>query len=533
MRNPQTNVLRLLKGVISRSAGRRNTGTPAAGSQDINSVTTGLPTDESRRAFIRQAALATVGTTLSGQFLTCRDSQRPAIAIVGVGLAGLTAAYYLEKAGLRAELFEASNRVGGRVRSAKNLLADGVVTELGGEFIDSHHGEILRFCQDFDLPLLDTKAPTEAALIRHRYVFDGRLIKESDIVRAFVPFAERIRRDIERWAGSLTPDNPVAKQLDRLSIDAYLRGLGMSGWLFTLISTSFTSEYGLPAGDQSCLNLLMLLNPDTARGFELYGESDERYKVTGGNERIATELHQRLKSPVHTGYHLERIAPRGTGYRLAFANGRESDADYVVMTLLFSVLRTVDLRVNMPDRKRRCIEELGYGTVSKLLIGVNERIWRRDGCTGIAFSEQIQNGWDSSHMQQNNRGPGGYSLLLGGDHGRNLTLAQFDRYVADCEQVFPGMQQATSGRKSLYNWSRNPLTRGAYSCYRIGQATALGGAEGERVGNILFAGEHCSRMFQGFMNGAAETGRKAAEGIARSLGAVAARPVQRQPASAP
>ncbi len=520
----QTGVLRLLKDVISQDTTRRHV--------DANGAD--RPAQASRRRFMKQLSTGIAGAALSGQFLRCRPTQRqPAIAIVGAGIAGLTAAYYLERAGLRAELFEASGRVGGRIRSAKGLLADGIVTELGGEFIDSHHGELLRFCRDFNLPLLDTKAPAELALTRNRYVFEGRLIQESDIIRAFTPFANAIRRDIQTLTNPGRPGsailNPAAlSRLDQLSIDAYLYQLGLSGWLAVLIRTAFTSEYGLPAGEQSCLNLLGLLNPETAKGFELYGTSDERYKVIGGNERIATELHQRLKSPVHTGCYVERIASKGTGYQLSFTNGRQADADYVIMTLPFSVLRTVEFRVDMPARKRRCIEELGYGTVSKLLIGVSERIWRRDGYAGTAFSEHIQNGWDSSHMQQDNAGPGGYSLLLGGANGEQLTLNQFDHYLTGCEQVFPGMERAVNGRRSLYNWSRNPLSRGAYACYRAGQVTTIGGAEGERVGNILFAGEHCSRAFQGFMNGAAETGRKAAEAIAQSFGAVVLRPARGQ-----
>jgi monoamine oxidase len=446
-------------------------------------------------------------------------------------MAGLTAAYYLEKAGLRVELFESDSRVGGRVRSAQNLLAAGIVTELGGEFIDSHHTDIMTLCRAFDLPLLDTKAPTERQLIRTRYVFGGQHISEPDIIRAFTPFAERIRRDGQHLAGSSAQKNLAISQLDRLSIDAYLAQLGMSGWLSALISTSFTSEFGLSAGEQSCLNLLAILSPDTTRGFEVYGESDERYKVVGGNERIITELGQRLKSPVQTGFHLERMVQKSSGYQLSFANGRQTEVDYVVMTLPFSVLRTIQFEMPISARKRQCIQELGYGTVSKLFIGVTERVWRRDGYSGIAISDQIQNGWDSSHMQQANTGPGGYTLLLGGEQGRRLTINQFDSYLAGCNQVFSGMNQATNGQKNLYNWTANPLARGAYACYKVGQMTTIGRAEGERAGNVLFAGEHCSRRFQGYMNGAAETGRRAAEDIATELGVSSFQSVRREKVS--
>lgn len=472
---------------------------------------------ESRRDFIRQLSTAAATTALSGLVPACRTAQKPTIAIVGAGMAGLTAAYYLEKAGLSATLYESADRVGGRVHSTRNLVAEGIVTELGGEFIDTIHTDILHYCREFDLSLLDTHLTSEKGLIGIGYFFNGQHRTERDVIRAFMPFAPRIGRDIGQMGTPLSRVTPHLIGLDQLSIDAYLHQLGMTGWLADLICTSFTSEFGLSAGEQSCLNLLSMLNPDTASKFELYGTSDERYKVIGGNERIITELHKRVKSPVQTGFHLERLATKGIGYALSFANGRQLTADYVVMTLPFSVLRSVTLDVPLSTRKRRCIQELGYGTQSKLFIGVSERIWRQEGYAGVAFSEAIHIGWDSSQMQRANTGPGCYSLLLGGEAGRQLTIDQYDQYLAGCNQVYPGMKQAANGRKNLYNWNRNPRTLGAYSCYRVGQVTALGGAESERAGNIFFAGEHCSQTFQGFMNGAAETGRKAARAISEQL----------------
>jgi monoamine oxidase len=65
----------------------------------------------------------------------------------------------------------------------------------------------------------------------------------------------------------------------------------------------------------------------------------------------------------------------------------------------------------------------------------------------------------------------------------------------------------------------------------VGQVTTIGRAEGERAGNVLFAGEHCSRRFQGYMNGAAETGRRAAEDIATELGVSSFQSVRREKVS--
>jgi monoamine oxidase len=472
----------------------------------------------SRRDFVRQGSQFLVAGSVIPFLSQCRRKSQPRIAVIGAGLAGLTAAFYLEKAGLEAEIYESSDRVGGRVISVENLVADGITTELGGEFIDSTHTDILTLCKEFSLPLLDMKAPSEKKLVGTDYFFGGHRISEREIIAEFQHYTLRIKQDTDALPDSLNPKHPKVIELDNLSIDEYLHRIGMSGWLFDILTTSFTSELGIPSGEQSSLNLLVSISTDTSKSFEIYGDSDERYKVAGGNEQIPNELRKRLKNSVKTGYHLKRISSYGSGYTLSFENGQEINTDIAIITLPFSVLREVEITVDMPDRKRRCIQQLGYGMQSKLFIGVNQRIWRREGYSGYVLSDQIHNGWDSSQMQHSNKGPGSYSLFLGADKGKNLAIAQYDMYLAECDNIFPGMKQAANGKKNLCNWNLNPMTRGAYACYKVGQVSGIGQAEAQTVGNLFFAGEHCSDDFQGFMNGAAETGRKAAENILKKLG---------------
>jgi monoamine oxidase len=64
---------------------------------------------------------------------------------------------------------------------------------------------------------------------------------------------------------------------------------------------------------------------------------------------------------------------------------------------------------------------------------------------------------------------------------------------------------------TFWKWPTFPFTLGAYSCYKVGQWTTIAGAEIKPVGNLFFAGEHCSQDFQGYMNGAAETGKQVAK----------------------
>ena len=95
---------------------------------------------------------------------------------------------------------------------------------------------------------------------------------------------------------------------------------------------------------------------------------------------------------------------------------------------------------------------------------------------------------------------------------------QTARLVPGADRVFPGVGAARAEKGARWHWPTYPFTKGSYACYRPGQWTGIRGAEAMRVGNVFFAGEHCSLDYQGYMNGGAETGRKAAETALRVLG---------------
>lgn len=127
----------------------------------------------------------------------------PRIVIVGAGMAGLTAAYYLQQYGLTAEIYESSTRTGGRIYSARGLFAPELTTELGGEFINSDHRDMLAFVKLFGLELIDTDAPSEANL-RTRYFFNGRAYTEQQIIDALRPIVRRMARDAARAGDTIT-----------------------------------------------------------------------------------------------------------------------------------------------------------------------------------------------------------------------------------------------------------------------------------------------------------------------------------------
>ena len=124
-----------------------------------------------------------------------RRTRLPRVIVVGAGIAGLNAAYQLKKAGVEATVFEARSRLGGRILSLRGAIGDGLVTDLGGLFINSDHGDMLSLVDEFDLKLFNRLADVGRLPVpRAAYYFDGRRRDEEEVAEALRPIAEQITR---------------------------------------------------------------------------------------------------------------------------------------------------------------------------------------------------------------------------------------------------------------------------------------------------------------------------------------------------
>jgi monoamine oxidase len=459
---------------------------------------------------------------------TKAPSGGPRVAIVGGGVAGLNCANHLKKVGIASTVYEASDRTGGRMFTAKDLMGPDLFTELGGEFIDSTHEDIMGLVKEFNLELIDLHAP-DGKVRRETFFFNGRHLTEAQVVRAMVPLCKQIAADYDELGEVVSFEvEGGGKTLDEMSITQYLDKIGAKGVIRELLDVAYLTEYGLDCGEQSSLNLIFLIDRDPGEdGFDMFGESDERYKVKGGNDRVVKELAARLPGQILTGHALEAVRTRGEGFTLTFQKGgvpTDVEADAVVLALPFTLLREVKVDVPMPDWKRKAIRELGYGLSAKVFAGTSRRPWRDLGFAGPVYSDEAyQLAWDNAQFQPGDAS--GLTLFSGAaaatEAGQGTAEEAARRLLPGIERTYPGTMKALTNKFSRFHWPTHPFTKAGYSCFKVGQWTTIAGAEGRPVGNLFFAGEHCSADYQGYMNGGAETGRVAAEGIMKVLSAPA------------
>jgi monoamine oxidase len=476
------------------------------------------------------------------------------IAIVGAGIAGLNAAVTLQDAGLACSMYEASNRIGGRMHSDTSTWADGLVSEWCGEFIDGDHQTLWHLIERFKLKTIDLgrKIPAKAQSMMY---FFNRYYDAKEVWGSLEAIYPLLQQQVKK-AGFPTTYNHFTKtgyRLDHLSvydwIEQYVEG-GHDTPLSLLLDGACRGYFGLDTRLQSSLNLVYTFGSWFSED-EQDAEDDEAassgpmqgsFRIAGGNQQLPLAIAHSLPEGCIQLQHQLVAIQRNSDDSLNLSFTTPTDplevvCDHVILTLPFSTLRRVDYQqAGFDALKQTAIRELGYGTISKLFLQFDTPYWYQDGPwprvnTGFFFTDlDIQTLWDGSLGQ-----PGSHGILVNYTSGRRGAAyapptaystttgsEEIQQYAREClqqlERVFPGIGAHYTGTAALSYPTGDPYLLGSYACWRVGQYTLFGGYERVRQGPVHFAGEHCSTKWQGFMEGGASEGARAAREILQDYG---------------
>jgi monoamine oxidase len=449
---------------------------------------------------------------------------QPHVVIIGAGLAGLTAAYRLGQAHLPVTVYEASDRIGGRCWSNRDW-ADGQVSEHGGELIDTGHTAILDLIAELGLTV-ENRAKATPPGTEHVFFLDGAVYPQDEARRDLRVVLRQARRDADAAGFPILYNHFTkrAQELDLMSIRDWLATYvpgGLSSRVARLLDIAYTIEYGAETSRQSSLNLINLFGYAEPGDPQLFGPSDEVFHVAGGNDQIVTRLAAAVPGPIIPGTVLtavERLSDGRFAVQLASGGGASTVvADRLLLALPFSLLRRVDLSgAGFPELKRRAIETLPMGQNTKLVLQFRQRRWYDDGCDGETFADTgYQATWETTLGQAGATGiltnfTGGPVAL---DFATDSPHHYARRFLRQLSPVLPDVPPEWTDRVSLDYWPGNPWTLGSYAYYAVGQYTTIAGVEQEHVGTCHFAGEHTSIESQGYLNGAVESGERAAREI--------------------
>ncbi|MFW0777460.1 MAG: flavin monoamine oxidase family protein [Rickettsiales bacterium] len=267
--------------------------------------------------------------------------ERKSVAIVGGGIAGLTAALRMQEAGYEVHIYEKRDRVGGKIRSKQS---GEQVTDLGAEFIDSDRHELIGLAKELGIKLVPAGGNSG---VRFRLA-SGKMIDEQTFNEAFKPIAQRIEQD--KQAITHDPMGERAQVLDQMSMSQYLHELnkdlggrrsllsrlsgknnGVSEEIIDAAEKFYASEAGRPASDISALQYV-----HESGGTKGFLRSDAALQVEGGTQRLTEALKAKLEetgAEFHMGKELSEIGKaKHDKFSLGFADGEELRTfDHVVM----------------------------------------------------------------------------------------------------------------------------------------------------------------------------------------------------------
>jgi monoamine oxidase len=475
------------------------------------------------------AAAAVAGASTMGRFAKAAyGATQPRIAIVGAGLAGLTCGYRLKQAGLNAQIYEASSRVGGRCWSIHDF--DPLVAEHGGELIDQSHQAVRQLVQELGFTL-DNLLQSEPKGTEDFFHVNGGPYTYDQLVVDLNGIYQKLHKDLAAASYPTLWNSYTQRglQLDHMSIidwlDESVPNGGSKSNLGRVLDIAYNIEYGAECSQQSALNLIYLLGYQGAGQFRVFGKSNEKYHVRGGNDQVPSTLASTLAAQIQTDTPLTAIKQNSTGtFTLSFG-GASATFDHVVLALPFSLLRSVNYsRAGFEPLKVTAIEELTMGTNSKLHVEFRDRFWYGAGNNGNTYADTgYQNTWEVSRAQGGGTGKGLLVDYTGGKAGASFgsgtPSSHAQEFMTQLQPLFPGTDVTShwTGRATVDFWTGYKWTKGSYSYWKVGQYTEFSGMEKERQGNCHFCGEHTSQDSQGYLNGAVETGERAAGEILDDL----------------
>ncbi len=442
--------------------------------------------------------------------------------VAGAGLSGLVAARELTRRGADVEVVEARDRLGGRVWTLRDGAVAPFHAEAGGEFIDGEHEALRTMARDLHLPLVRVLRKGFGVALDYGgrvHVSSSQAAVWRSLQRLIAPATRALEIDDEESAAARTA-------LARRSFAEVLEAVGASSRVHAL----GVALRGLFLADPDHLSALVIVEQAAEKRAP---GPQQMFRVKGGNDRLIDALARRSRLMIRLRHVVRAVRQTVGGVRVTIEDGQgrraTTLADYLVATVPVPVLLEWRFSPALPERQRQAFQTLSYGPATKVLLR-SARPWWRGKNRPHAFGTNLPVGalWDACEDIQ---GAAVLTLLAGG------RASQAVRSLIDKDGIdgvlshlgWLGTVRQPTQLARVVTWELDPWSRGGYAVFGPRFDPASPSLVRQAFGRVLFAGEHTSDRWQGFMNGAVESGLRVAseldacERIERWLGPTTAR----------
>lgn len=448
-----------------------------------------------RRQFLKILGASSIGIAVASQNLFAQ-SRKKSCVIIGAGFAGLSAAFKLKNAGWNVTILEARDRIGGRVFSHSLPQNPNLVCELGAEWVGESHERIRKLCSDFKIPL-------------QKHQFDDYLLQNGKVSRPNEwGFSEKAKTAFDKIKADYPKLTDIKQRnLDKLDWWTYLEKIGYSQDDLILRDLMDSTDFGESIRHVSAFGAL-------AEYAESSPKNEMDYKMTGGNSRLAQEFEKRIGTENIKLNTLVTEINQRAGIVTVKTGTDDFKADACICTAPIASLNKIKFNPPLPTAQAEAAQKLIYSRIIKNSVLYENRFWKDENFSMV--SDTASHFY--FHSTQNQQGREGILTAYAIGEKADVLASQSDERrmkiitndLTDFDKDAPKLARGIAS----YAWQRDKFTEGAYALYRPGQWFGIRPILQKPHLKVLFAGEHLAD-WQGFMEGAIETGEAAAESLIR------------------
>lgn len=448
------------------------------------------------------------------------------VVVVGAGLAGLNAAMILESQGLSVQVLEASDRVGGRLRTGR---AEGYQSELGGSEVGALYGRVRDVCGRLNVGLT-TKGLKPTDFVLH---VDGTTILPTDWSKAPQNMTRGKERDIlpyilqnklmfehlpfQETNAWLEPANMAYD----VSAAEFLRAKGVSEAAIRLADFDLN---GSSLESVSALSIFRDMARAKVEGYQdpnkpQYGVNNmERSYIVGGSDTLPKAMAASLKNKVRLESPVVAVDQSKDKVDVKLANGEVITGRFLVMAAPFSALNRIRFTPGLPPAQADAVAGARYSATTQFHFKITKPYWEKDGLPPSVWSTEA---FERAFALKNPE-TGAIDQMIVWVNGDGATrwddrdvAQQAQLVINDLTRVRPAMAGAIEYVLG-YSWGRNKFVGGNKHFYAPGQVKRFAADMGKPFDKIHFAGEHLRRLEHG-MESAMETGEAAAMEILEKI----------------
>jgi monoamine oxidase len=449
-----------------------------------------------------------------------RARREPAVdaVVVGAGLAGLTAARELEASGASVLVVEAGDRVGGRTMTRR---VGGVPVEMGGQWIGPGQPRIIALAEELGVETFPTEVPGRTVFWeggrRSEYEEDGEVPFGDPAASAEVREAFRALSDLARAVSADAPwGSERAAEWDGQTLETWKLGHTRSAGARFYFDLAVESLYACEPRDISLLGVLSDVAASGGPGglFEIEASAEE-YRFVGGAQELSVRMARELEGRVVLSSPVRRISQGGDGV-LVESDLVSVEAGAAIVAVPAALRGRIEYAPALPPVHDGLSQRMPMGAVIKCHAVYDAPFWRGMGLNGRAEGDA-----GPCRITCDNSAPGEDAgvltgFILGSDARRwgQSPAGERERAVLECFARYFGQEALNPSAYAECDWGAEPFARGGYAGVPTpGFFLDHGPALQEPVGRVHWAGTETAARWNGYMDGAIESGRRAAQEV--------------------